>query len=49
MFDLEGLLKFAKLKQNQFGEIIGVSDSAVTKVKQGKMNLPDDWRIKIKE
>lgn len=49
MFDLEGLLKKAKLKQTQFGEIMGVTDSAITKVKQGKMNLPDEWRIKIKE
>lgn len=49
MFDLEGLLKKAKLKQTQFGEIMGVTDSAITKVKQGKMNLPDEWRIIIKE
>lgn len=49
MFDLEGLLKKAKLKQTQFGEIMGVTDSAITKVKQGKMNLPDEWRSKIKE
>ena len=49
MFDLERLLKTAGLKQNQFGELMGVSDSAISKLKQGKMNLPDEWRPLIKQ
>lgn len=43
MFDVQSLLRYTKLSQRELGRILGVSESAITKAKQGKMNWPDEW------
>jgi predicted XRE-type DNA-binding protein len=49
MFDLKAFLKDKKIRQNDFADIIGKSQSSISYVVGGKMDLPEDWTKLIKD
>lgn len=49
MFDLKSLAKDLKLSQNELSNMLGVSQTAVSLVYNGKMDLPVAWEEVLKE
>ena len=49
MYDLQRLLKDIKVTQKDFSEMVGVSETAISRVKNGSMVMPNDWLYIIEE
>jgi len=43
MFDLELFMSELKLTQNELAIVLSVSQTAISKVKNGKMDIPEGW------
>ena len=43
MFDIELLMADMKMTQNELATVLGVSQTAISKVKNGKMDIPETW------
>lgn len=43
MFDIELLMADMKMTQNELATVLGVSQTAISKVKNGKMDIPESW------
>lgn len=43
MFDIELLMNDLKMTQNELSTVLGVSQTAISKVKNGKMDIPEAW------
>lgn len=49
MVDIEAIIRKSKKTQIQLADAIGVSQSAISKVKKGQMQMPEEWKPLIKE
>lgn len=49
MFDLESLMYDLKMTQSELATVLNVSQTAISKVKNGKMDIPEAWLDHLNE
>lgn len=49
MIDIDRLIQDLKINQKQLADFLGKSPQSITKVKQGEMEFPKEWKINIEK